>query len=194
MISIRSISGGDEHHLAEVVVDLQVVVVEGVVLLGIEHLEQRRGGIAAPVGAHLVDLVQQEEGVGGLGLLHRLDDLAGHGADVGPPVAADFGLVAHAAEAEAHELTAGGPRDRAAERGLADAGRADQAEDRALQRAGAGLHSQVLEDAFLDLLQAVVVGFEDLLGPHHVDGLGLGLAPWDREQPVEVVAHHRALG
>ena len=38
----------------------QVVVAEGVVLLGVQHLEQRRRRIAADVGAQLVDLVEQE--------------------------------------------------------------------------------------------------------------------------------------
>ena len=200
MISIRSSSGWGMLRLLavvtnitwrQVVVDLQVVVVEGRVLFRVQHLQQGAGRIAAPVGAHLVDLVEQEEGVGGLGLLHRLDDLAGHRADVGAPVAADLGLVAHAAQRQAHELAPRRLGDRAAERGLADAGRADQAQDRALQRAGARLHGQVLQDALLDLLQAVVVLLEDLLGLHHVDRLGLGLAPRDRQQPVEVVAHDR---
>ena len=33
---------GDEHHVGEVVVDVEEVVVEGVVLLGVEHLEEGR--------------------------------------------------------------------------------------------------------------------------------------------------------
>ena len=57
----------------------------------------------------------------------------GLGADVGAAVAADLGLVAHAAEGDADELAAEGAGDRLAERRLADAGRADEGED------GAGL-------------------------------------------------------
>ena len=56
----------------------------------------------------------------------------GQRADVGAAVAADLGLVAHAAERDALVAPAHGARDRAAERRLADAGRADEAEDRAL--------------------------------------------------------------
>ena len=55
-------------------------------------------------------------------------------ADVGAAMAADLGLVAHAAERDAHELAAERARDRAAERGLAGAGRADEAQDRAACR------------------------------------------------------------
>ena len=67
-----------EHDAREIVVDLKIVVVEAVILLGIEHFEQRRGWIAAEVGAHLVNLVEQEQRVRRLRLAHRLDDLAGH--------------------------------------------------------------------------------------------------------------------
>ncbi len=160
---VQRVRRRDEHHVREVVLDLEIVVVEGRVLLGIEHLEQRRRRIAAEVRAHLVDLVEQEERIRGLRLAHRLDDLAGHRADIGAAVAADLGLVAHAAERHAHELAAGRLGDRLAERGLADARRADEAQDRAGQLVGALLHGEILDDALLDLLEAVVIGVEDLL-------------------------------
>ena len=44
-------------------------------------------------------------------LLHALDDLAGQRADVGAAVAADRGLVVHAAERDAEELAAERARD-----------------------------------------------------------------------------------
>ena len=43
--------------------NLEVVVGERVVLLGIEHLEQRRRGVAAEVVTDLVHLVHHEDGV-----------------------------------------------------------------------------------------------------------------------------------
>ena len=162
--NVERIRRGDEHHVGEIVVDLEIVIVERVVLLRVEHLEQSRRRIAAEIGAHLVDLVQQEQRVRGLGLAHRLDDLAGHRADIGAAVAADLGLVTHAAERHAHEFAAGRFRDRLAERGLADAGRPDEAEDRPGQLVGALLHGEILDDALLDLLQAIVIGVENLLG------------------------------
>ena len=190
---IERVRRGDEHHVGEIVVDLEVVIVEGVVLLGVQHLQQRRRRIAAEIGAHLVDLVEQEQRVRRLRLAHRLDDLAGHRADIGAPVAADLGLVAHAAERHAHEVAAGRLRDRLAERGLADAGRADEAQDRAGQLVGALLDREILDDALLDLLQAEVIVVEDLLGELEVL-LDLALlVPRDREQPVEIVAHDRGL-
>src|SRR6266496_6318513 len=79
-------------------------------------------------------------------------------------------FVAHAAEREPHKLAAQGCGDRAPERGLADARRPDEAEDRPLQRLLQGVHRQVLEDALLDLLDVVVVRIQDLARPPDVRG------------------------
>ena len=192
--NIERIRGRDEHHVGEVVIHLEVVIVERAVLLGVEDLKQSRRRIAAEIGAHLVDLVQQEQRVRGLRLAHRLDDLAGHRADVGAAVSADFRFIPHAAQRHAHELTSGRLRDRLAKRGLADARRADEAQDRSGQLVGAGLHGEILDDAVLDLLKPVVIRVEHFLrGNEVLLDLGL-LAPWNRQQPVEIVAHDRRLG
>jgi hypothetical protein len=82
------------------------VIQEVAVLLRVQHLQQRRGRVAVVAGADLVDLVEHDHRVGGAGVLHGLDELAGHGADVGAPVALDLGLVADAADREAVELAA----------------------------------------------------------------------------------------
>ena len=79
-------------------------------------------------------------------------------------MAADLGLVAHAADREPDELPAERVRDRVAERGLADAGRADEAEDLPrdlLAQLGDG---EVLDDAVLHLLEVEMVGVEHLTG------------------------------
>src|SRR5690606_13933010 len=107
--------------------------------------------------ADLVDLVEHEDRVDRARLLHALDDLTGERADVGAAVAADRGLVVHAAEADAVELAPERASDGAAERGLTDTGRADEAEDRALLVLLELADGEVLDDALLDLLEAGVV-------------------------------------
>ena len=72
-------------------------------------------------------------------------------------MSANLGLVAHAAERDAHELPRHRARDRLAERRLADAGRADEAEDRPLHVALELADGQVLDDALLDLVEVVVI-------------------------------------
>ena len=107
------------------------MVAEGVVLLGVEHFQQGRARVAAPVRADLVDLVEHEDGIAGARTLDGLDDAARHGADVGAAVAANLGFVPHAAQAHAGEFATQGAGDALAQAGFADAGRADKAQDRA---------------------------------------------------------------
>src|SRR2546426_4665464 len=135
-----------EHHLGEVEVDLQVMVVEGVVLFGVEHLEQRRGRIAPEIVAELVDLVEQEYGILAARTPQALDHATRQRANVGPAVAADLGLVAHPAERDAHEAPAQGAGDRHAERGLPHPRRSDEAQDRTLVLPGELPHRQGLDD------------------------------------------------
>ena len=144
--------------------------------------------------AELVDLVEHEHRVVRAGLLHALDDAPRERADVGAAVAADLGLVAHAAQGDAHELAPQRARDGLAERGLADAGRADEAQDRALLVALELAHRQVFEDALLDLLEAVVIGVEDVARRLDVELVLGDDAPRQLDQPFEVGARDRVLG
>src|SRR3546814_14332506 len=82
------------------------MILELAILFGVENLEQRRRRIAAEILAELVDLVEQEQRVHRAGLFEVRHDLARQRADIGAAVAADFGLVAQAAERLAHAFTA----------------------------------------------------------------------------------------
>ena len=161
---IRQVAGRDEQHLAEVERHLEVVVLEGVVLLRVQDLEEGGRRVAPEVHPDLVDLVEHEHRVVRAGGLDVLDDPAGQRADVRAPVAADLRLVVDAAEAHPDELAAHRPGDALAERRLADAGRADEGEDGAADGVRQGPDGEVLEDPLLDLLEAVVVLVEDLRG------------------------------
>ena len=58
---VHAVSGADEHDLGQIEIDLEIMVVERAVLLGIEDLEQRRRRIAAEIHGHLVDFIEQEQ-------------------------------------------------------------------------------------------------------------------------------------
>src|SRR5260370_5360365 len=108
-------------------------------------------------------------------------------------MAANFGLVAHPAERNPHKLASGRPRHRLAKRGLANTRRSNQAQDGPLELAYQGLDGEILEDALLDLLEPVMILFEDALGFLDIE-LVLGvLEPRQRQEPVEIVAHNRRL-
>ena len=133
---VHDVGGADEDDVREVKGDAEVMVGEGVVLLGVEHFQEGGGRVAAEIGAELVDFVEHHDGVVGAGLAEFLDDAAGECADVGAAMAADVGFVAHAAQRDAHEVAAQRCGDGFAEAGFADARRADEAEDRAAAHCG----------------------------------------------------------
>ncbi len=190
----QHVGRGDEHHFRQVEIDVEIMVAKCRVLLGIEHFQERRRGVAAEVGPELVDLVEHEDGVIGAGLANSLDHPARQGRDIGAAMAADLGLVVHAPQADPHELAAQGLGDALAQRSLAGARRARQAEDRAFHVFFQLAHGQVFEDPLLDLLEIVMVGVEDLAGPPQVEPVAAGLAPGENRQPVEIGPDDRVLG
>ena len=191
---VEHVGRGDEDDVRQIEGHLQVVIGEGGVLLRVEHLEQRRRRVAAEIGAQLVDLVEHEDRVACPDPPHSLDDAARQRADVRAPVAANLGLVAHAAQRDADELASQRAGDRLAERGLADAGRPREAEDRPLLPRRQLAHRQVLQDALLDLLEVVVVGVEDLARLLEVEPVFGPLGPRQLDEPLQVGALDRVLG
>ncbi len=167
------------------------MVGKGVVLFRIQYLEHGRGRITPEIGRHLVDLIQQEQGITHPHLGQVLDDLARQGADIGAPVTTDLRLVAHATQGHARELAVGGAGDGPAQGGLAHTGWPHQAQDRALELLHPLLHREIFQDALLDLLQAIMILFQHRLGARQVvQDLG-ALFPGHAHQPVDVVTHHR---
>ena len=187
---VEHVGRGDEHHPAQIERHREIIVAERVVLLRVEHFEQCRARIALDAGAELVDLVEHHHAIARAGLADRLNDVAGQRADVSAPMAADFSLVVNAAEADAHELSIHGARDRLAERGFADAGRPDEAQDRRLALRRELAHGEIFDDPPLDLVEVVVVLVEDAPRLGDIDRLLLGQSPGQFDQPIEIGAHH----
>src|SRR3546814_20511160 len=98
---VERVRGGDEHDVAEVDVDLQIMVLELAILFGVENLEQRRGRIASEILAELVDLVEREKRVNRAGLFEVSHHLARQRAAVSYAVAADVSLGSHATPRQA---------------------------------------------------------------------------------------------
>ena len=101
---LQHIRRGEEQDVRQVEVELQVVVTEGVVLRGVQDLQQRGRRIAAPPSRlQLVDLVDEHDRVHRLGLGQRAHDASGARTDIGTPVTSDLRLVAHTADRNTHE-------------------------------------------------------------------------------------------
>ena len=191
---VISVGRSDEHDVREVVFNLEIVIGEGRVLFRIKHFEHGRCRVTAKILTHLVDLVQKDQRVRGFCLFQRLDDLAGHRPDIGPPVAANFALVAHPAKRDTDKLAPRGPCHRFSQRRLADTRGSDQTEDRALEFLGSLLNRQIFDDAFLDFLKPVMVVIQHLLGAAKVPFDPALDAPGYRQHPVEIIAHDGRFG
>lgn len=88
--------------------------------------------------AKLVNLVKQDDRIIRPAPPERVHDLPRHTRDKRPPVTADLALVTHAAERDPDKLAAHRFGERARDRGLADAGRAVEEEDRGFVRRTSG--------------------------------------------------------
>ena len=84
---------GDEHHLRQVIIHLQEIVMERIILFRVEHLQQSRLGVSAEIIAHLVYFVQDEHRIRGSCFFDVLQYPSRHGADIRLAVSADFRLI-----------------------------------------------------------------------------------------------------
>src|SRR5204862_479640 len=161
----------------------------------IQHLQQCSARIAPEIGADLVDLVEHEYRVVAFGPAQSLDDSARQRPDVSPPMSANLGLIAQAAERDADELPPERTGDAHAERGFPDARWAEEAKNWTFAdgRAVAGLalkleHAEVFENAHLDLLEVIVVFVENAFGAGDVEFVLRILRPRHGDEPIEIGA------
>src|SRR5436309_10966805 len=101
-------------------------------------------------------------------------------------MAAHLRLIPHAAHRDAIELASNRFPDRCAEGGLARARRPDEAENRPVRVAATQLaHGQILDDALLCLVEAVVTRVQRFLHLLQIDlRVARALVPWQREDPI----------
>ncbi len=165
MNRLEPVCGGDEQHARQVERQIEIMVGERVVLRRVEHFEQRGRRIAAKIRADLVEFIQQNHRIAAFDAAQGLDDASGHRADVGAAMAANFRLVPHAAERDARELAAERIGHAFAERRFADAGRADETENRAFDFLAALEDGEKFQQPVLDFRQAEMLLVQNLFAP-----------------------------
>src|SRR5262249_40528832 len=152
---------GDENDAAEVERHAEIIVAEGVVLLGIEHLKQSGAGVALNAGAELVDFVEHHHAVSRACLADRLNDISRERSDIGAPMPTDLGFVVNTAKTDANEFAVHGARNRLTERRLADARRTHEAENWRFALRSKLTDRQIFDDTPLDLFQPVMILVEN---------------------------------
>ena len=78
-------------------------------------------------------------------------------------------LIADAAQRDMDESATERTGDRRCQRCLADARRPDEAENRSCLRLSELMDGQIIQDAFLDFLQAVMIAFQNLRGIFYIE-------------------------
>ena len=182
-----------EENLRQVERQLKKMIAEGVVLLGIEHLKQRRGRISLIISAELIDLIEKHQRVVALGTSHRINNPARHRPYVGLAMAADVRLVLDAAERDTHIVPSRRAGDRTCNRGLAHTGRADKAKNLPLLVGSQSLHRDGFQHPLLDLFHPIVIVVKDSGGFLNIGLNGAVDIPWKLKTNIEVTANHRSL-
>ncbi len=180
------VGGGDEEDSRQVERQIEIVVAKRRVLGRVEDFQECGGRIAPIVAAELVDFIQHQQRILDLGAAEGLQHAARHSADVRAAMAAQLRLVVQAAETKSLELAAQRAADRLAQRGFADARRADEAEDRRVSLGIEFHHRQMFEDSLLDVGEAVMVLVEHVAGGGQVEVVGRHLAPGQLDHQFEM--------
>ena len=167
---------------------------EGFVLLGVQGFEKCRGRVAAEVRADFVDFIQENQRILGLGLVNSFDETTGHSSDIGATMAADFRFVMDAAQGNAGKFASHGAGNGLGERGLADAWGAYETDDGRFRIGRKDADSEVFQNAFFDLGEAVVVFVQDFFRVGQVQEVVAFFGPRQVKDPVQVVSGHGSLG
>ena len=136
---------------------------KGRVLFRIQDFQHCRCRVAAEILAHFVDFIQQDQRITGLCLFQSLNDLTRHRTNIGTTVTTNFAFVAHTTKRDTDKLATRGFSHRFTKRCLTNTGRTNQTHDRALHLGRALLHSQILNDAFFDFFQTIVIIVQNFL-------------------------------
>ena len=169
------------------------MVCKGTVLFGIQDLQQGAGRISVIGDAQFIHFIQDHDRIGSAALLDAVHDPAGHGADIGPPVAADIRFIPDAAQADPDIFTLQGPGNTLADAGLAGTGRSHKKQDGTGLLAAQVHDRDLLDDPLPDLLQSEMIFFQDSLCFSQVNILRFFLFPGKTGQEIQIVIEHARL-
>ena len=155
---VQIVCRGNEQHLRQIIVEVQEIIVERVVLLGVEHLQQGRLRVAIVIILrNLVDFIQNEHWIVCLGFDETFDDAARHRPDIRAAVAANLGFIVNTSQGYSDIFPAQSGGYAFSQRGLAHSRRTIKAQYRGLHILADTQNGQMLQNALLDLLHSVVV-------------------------------------
>ena len=190
---IQGVGSGDEHDVGQVEGNLQIVIPVGMILLGIQNLQQGRAGVTTIVRTHLIDFIQQKDRVGGARLGNGRHDSAGHGTHIGLPMASDVRLVVDTTQGNANHLSIQTLGNGIGDGGLAHTGRAHQAENLGRHMGRQLPDGNGLQNSLLHLFQAEMVMLQNLGGCLDIQTLLGRLIPGQIKHSIQIAPEHGSL-
>ena len=182
----------NEQNMAQIVRNIQEMVIEGAVLFRVQGFQQSGCGVAPEISCQFIDLVQQHQRVGTLGRDHGRNDLTRHRANIGAAMTTDLGFIPHTTQAQAHIFAPKALGDGTSDTGLTHTRRACQTDDLCLDVRRQFAHSQDLQNTVLDLFQTIVVPVQDLLRPGNVQIIHRKGIPRQVQAGVQIGADDRS--
>ena len=88
---------GQEQHIRQVERQLDIMIAERNILLGVQHLQHRRRRVAPKIVAHFVNLVEQKQRIGCARAAQCIHDASRHRADIRLAMTTDIRFISHAA-------------------------------------------------------------------------------------------------
>src|SRR5690606_24046974 len=109
---------------------------------------------------------------------------------IGTTMTTDLSFVTHTTQRHPNEFSVGGAGDGLPKRRFSYARRPDQTQNRRFKFVDALLHRQVLDNAFLDFLEPIMISIQNFLGISNGIVNATTLAPWQANQRIDIVAHY----
>ena len=187
---IQCIGSGNKHDLRKIIGNLQIMIPIGLVLLGIQYFQQSRTGIAPIIGAHFIDLVQQEQWVAALCLGQRCDHPTGHRTDIGLPMTADIRFIPHATQRNPSHISIQRSCDGICHRSLTYTGRAYQTKDLRRHLGCKLTNRNGFQNALFHFFHSVVIPVKNALRCSNVDPLLGLLVPGKLQNRIQIVTDH----
>ena len=191
----------NEDDLAQIDVEVEIVVPKCIVLLRIENLQQHRCRVAPHASAHFVDFVEHHDRIHLLCIDKPLDNTTRHRTDIGTAVSAQFVDILETAKGDAHEFALQRLGNGVGKRRLSDTGRTCEAENRPLDLSIGHTaqfcqfaNRKVFDDPLFRFFESVMVFVELFLDIVDFQVLLRQLAERNLENPVEPSLDHIGIG
>ena len=190
---IQCIGRCNKHDLRQIKGDLDIMIPVGVILLAIQNFQQCGAGISPEILAHFVNLIQQDQCIFAARLGQCRHDPSRHSANIGLAMTPDVRFIMDTAKRDPRHFPVQAFCDGIGNGGLADTGRAYQADDLRRHIGSHLAYRNGLQDTLLHLLHAKVILLQDLSGSGYIHPFFGGCRPGQIQNGIQIIPQDSSL-